>query len=64
MIDKKAKTQSFFAFSRAAFGIVMVRTDGQRLFVYTNSGQTKMKEAYAFQMNDWGKPEPVLVRQV
>lgn len=65
VLDKKeAKKQSFFAFSRAAFGIVMVRTDGKRLLVYTNSGQTKMKEAYAFQMNDWGKPEPVTVRQV
>lgn len=63
VIDKKAK-KSFFAFSRTAYGIVMIRTDGQRLLVYTNSGQTKLKEAYAYRMNDWGKPEPVVVRQV
>jgi hypothetical protein len=61
---KQAKRKSFFAFNRAAFGIVMIRTDGKRLLVYTNSGQTKMKEAYAYQMNDWGKPEPIEVRQV
>lgn len=53
----------FFAFSRAAFGIVMVRTDGERLLVYTNSGQTDLKEAYAFQFNAVGKPEPAVVRQ-
>ncbi len=54
----------FFAFKRSAFGLVMVRTDGTRLLVYTNSGQTNLKEAYAFQMNDWGKPEPAAVRKV
>ena len=59
---KNAK-KSFFAFSRAAFGIVMVRTDGDRLLVYTNSGQTKLKEAYAYRINSLGKPEPVEVRQ-
>ncbi len=64
VIDKKAaKRKAFFAFSRTAYGIVMIRTDGQRLLVYTNSGQTKLKEAYAYRMNDWGKPEPVVVRQ-
>ena len=41
---------SFFAFSRAAFGIVKVRTDGGRLLVWTNSGQTALKEAYAFDL--------------
>jgi hypothetical protein len=65
VLDTKQKgKKSFFAFNRAAFGIVIIRTDGKRLLVYTNSGQTKMKEAYAYQMNDWGKPEPIEVRQV
>lgn len=62
--NEQAKRKSFFAFSRTAFGIVMVRTDGKRLLVYTNSGQTKLKEAYAYCINDWGKPEPIEVRQV
>jgi hypothetical protein len=61
MVKKPGRT--FFAFSRAAFGIVMVRTDGERLLVYTNSAQATMKEAYAFRMNEFGKPEPARVRQ-
>ncbi len=39
----------FFAFSRAAFGTVKVRTDGDRLLVWTNSGQRDLKEAYAYE---------------
>jgi beta-lactamase superfamily II metal-dependent hydrolase len=38
----------FFAFSRGAFGIVKVRTNGERFLVYTYSGKQDMKEAYAF----------------
>ena len=55
---------SFFAFSRAAFGLVMVRTDGDRLLVYTNSGRTDFKEVYAFGTDDAGEPVPVKVRRV
>ena len=54
----------FFAFSRAAFGLVTVRTDGERLLVCTNSGRTDLKEAYAFVMDESGKPTPVAVRSV
>jgi hypothetical protein len=61
---KEAKKGSFFAFSRAAFGIVMVRTDGKRLLVYTNSAQNKLKEAYAYALNKSGKPEPTPVLQI
>lgn len=46
--DKKPP-KSFFAFRRAAFGIVKVRTNGDRILVYTNSGMKKLKEAYAFE---------------
>lgn len=63
VLNDKAKKQ-FIAFSRAAFGIVKMRTDGQRLLVYTNSGQAELKEAYCYRMNEWGKPEPTPVRQV
>lgn len=62
VLNEKAQKQ-FFAFSRASFGIVKVRTDGHRLLVYTNSGQADLKEAYCYRMNDWGKPEPAPVRQ-
>jgi beta-lactamase superfamily II metal-dependent hydrolase len=54
----------FFAFSRAAFGLVSVRTDGERLLVCTNSGRTDLKEAYAFVMDRNGKPVPVPVQAV
>lgn len=40
----------FFAFKRASFGIVKVRTDGDRLLVWTNSGQVALKEAYALDL--------------
>lgn len=57
------REHDFYAFSRAAFGLVMVRTDGKRLLVYTNSALEDMKEAYAFEMNEFGKPVPVILRQ-
>jgi hypothetical protein len=60
-LDPKAR-KPFFAFSRAAFGLVTVRTDGERLLVCTNSGRTDLKEAYAFVMDENGKPVPVAVR--
>lgn len=62
-LDPKAKKR-FFAFSRAAFGLVTVRTDGERLLVCTNSGRSDLKEAYAFVMDDHGKPLPAAVRAV
>ena len=62
-LDPKAR-KPFFAFSRAAFGLVTVRTDGERLLVCTNSGRTDLKEAYAFKMDDHGKPVPVPLRSV
>jgi beta-lactamase superfamily II metal-dependent hydrolase len=50
----------FFAFERAAFGIVKMRTDGRRLFVWTNSGQQDLKETYAFESAPGFRVEPVL----
>ena len=65
LTDKKkdAKRGSFFAFSRTAFGIVKTRTDGQRLLVYTDSGNVKMKEAYAYKLDQLGVPQPDTVRR-
>lgn len=53
--------RTFFGFERRAFGLVKVRTDGERLFVWTNSGQTQLKEAYAYTL-ERGRPvaAPVL----
>lgn len=53
----------FFAFSRSAFGIVRVRTDGKRLLVFTNSGQAEMKEAYAYTLAD-GRAVPQQIVKV
>jgi beta-lactamase superfamily II metal-dependent hydrolase len=64
--DKKTlrkETTPFFAFSRKAFGLVQVRTDGKRLLVCTDSARLELKEAYAYEMQD-GKPVAVPVRQV
>lgn len=60
--EKKAKKRGdFFAFSRAAFGLVKTRTDGQRLLVYTDSANVEMKEAYAYTLDQFGMPQPAPV---
>jgi beta-lactamase superfamily II metal-dependent hydrolase len=59
---KKDKERGeFFAFDRTSFGIVKVRTDGKRLLVFTNSGNVKMKEAYAYELDASGEPVPAKV---
>jgi len=62
VVDVKARKR-FFAFQRAAFGLVMVRTDGERLLVYTNSGQETLKEAYAYTIDEFGTPRPAAIRK-
>jgi beta-lactamase superfamily II metal-dependent hydrolase len=65
VVDLKAlakKGKRFFAFSRSAFGMVKVRTDGDRLLVYTDSGNVKLKEAYAYEIAG-GQPRAVNVIQ-
>lgn len=60
--DKATKDEgSFFAFRRTAYGQVRLRTDGNRLLVYTNSGQKDMKEDYAFVADAPGEAKPVEV---
>ncbi|MES2624491.1 MAG: MBL fold metallo-hydrolase [Pseudomonadota bacterium] len=61
---KAKKDGDFFGFSRAAYGLIKTRTDGNRLFVYTDSGNVAMKEAYAYQLNAAGVPEPAEVVRV
>lgn len=63
VIDSRAE-KSFYAFSRAAYGLVRIRTDGQRLLVYTDSGQADLKEAYAFALDATGEPIPTDVKIV
>lgn len=48
--DEKA-LPSFFAFERTNFGIIHVRTDGERVLVFTHSGKEGMREAYRFSVD-------------
>jgi ribonuclease BN (tRNA processing enzyme) len=59
----KTGDKNFFAFRRTAYGLVRVRTNGKRLLVYTNSGQTRMKEAYAYEATPAGEVKPAKVRK-
>jgi hypothetical protein len=57
--DRKAEKRGpFYGFSRTADGLVKTRTDGKRLFVYTDSGNIQLKEAYAYQLDSSGVPQP------
>lgn len=66
LADAKAskKRGQFFGFSRTSFGIVKTRTDGKRLFVYTDSGNVELKEAYAYAIDANGVPQPSKVVKV
>jgi hypothetical protein len=56
IVGGKSKGKSIYAFSRTAYGIVHVRTDGNKLMVFTHSGQKDLKEAYAFEIAADGTP--------
>lgn len=61
---QNAKRGEFYGFSRSAFGMVKTRTDGRRLLVYTDSGNVKLKEAYAFLVDAQGATERAAVVRV
>jgi beta-lactamase superfamily II metal-dependent hydrolase len=63
VVELKKVGKRFFAFERISYGLVKVRTDGKRLMVYTDSGNVKMKEAYAYALNAKGEPLAAQVRQ-
>lgn len=50
ILDGDDKGKVIFSFSRSAFGIVHVRTDGHKILVFTHSGQKDLKEAYSFEI--------------
>lgn len=47
-LDDGDPRPSFFAFERTNFGIIHIRTDGERVLIFTHSGKKGMNEAYAF----------------
>jgi beta-lactamase superfamily II metal-dependent hydrolase len=57
VIEKGKPPRSIYAFSRIAYGAVQVRTNGKKLFVFTNSGQKDLKEAYSFIIDENGVAE-------
>jgi len=53
-LDDGDPKPSFFAFERTNFGIIHIRTDGERVLIFTHSGKKGLNEAYVFtvkQMN-------------
>lgn len=52
--DGKEVYSGFNAYSKAAFGIVHVRTDGNRVLVATHSGKEDQKESYVFHVDERG----------
>ena len=50
----KEATRIVNAYQKTAFGIVHVRTDGERVLVSTHSGRDDMKESYAFRVSKVG----------
>ncbi|MDT0554626.1 ComEC/Rec2 family competence protein [Patiriisocius hiemis] len=46
--DKELKKIDFYGFDRTNFGLIELRTDGERVVVFTHSGKPWVKEAYAF----------------
>lgn len=59
----KAAGQDLREYTKSAFGIVHIRTDGRRLLVVTPSGKTDQVEAYAFEVADTGHVTPVPLRK-
>lgn len=50
-----AENRPFFAFERANFGVIHIRTDGERVVAFTHSGKRGMNEAYAFTVDAGGE---------
>jgi hypothetical protein len=47
----------FFGFRRTAFGLIRIRTDGERLLVFSDTGKRDVKEAYAYHIPPAGSPD-------
>jgi hypothetical protein len=52
--DGKELYSGYNAYSKSAFGIVHVRTDGKRVLVATHSGKEDQKESYVFLVDERG----------
>lgn len=55
--DSKEVYAGFNAYIKSSFGIVHVRTDGERVLVATHSGKEDQKESYVFHVDERGEIE-------
>ncbi len=46
-----SKLPTYYGFERTNFGIIHIRTDGERILVFTHSGKEGMREAYSFNVD-------------
>jgi hypothetical protein len=59
----KVPAKPFFGFRRTAFGLIRIRTNGERLLVFSDTGKRDVKEAYAYHIPPAGEPRPSLLRR-
>jgi len=52
--ESKKVTETTNAYIKKVFGIVHVRTDGERVLAATHGGKPGQKESYAFWVNEQG----------
>jgi ribonuclease BN (tRNA processing enzyme) len=52
------RSRAFHAFERLHFGVIRVRTDGQRVLVAPETAADPIKDAYAFRVNAQGGVQP------
>lgn len=53
--SNERRKKAFFAFERTNFGIIHVRSNGERVLAFTHSGKRGMNEAYGFRVDALGK---------
>ena len=47
-VGSPLRNMTFFSFERTNFGIIHIRTDGERVLAFTHSGKKGLNEAYRF----------------
>jgi ribonuclease BN (tRNA processing enzyme) len=61
---RDASTRAFHAFERLHFGVIRVRTDGERVLVAPETAADPIKDAYAFRVNAAGAVMPDAIASV
>ena len=47
--------EQFYGFARLNYGIIHIRTDGERVLTFTHSGKERLNEAYRFAVSPHGE---------